>query len=355
MATKGLSANEKSLLYGLVRYPDRPDKEIAQLLGMGQSTFTTIKQRLRQRGYYKKVYIPAFQSLGMELLSVVYVEFNPGLTLEERVNLTKKNIEIFDEIFLSWGELGRGFSLACTKDYTVFSKINDIRTRLFADLGILGEKLPGTAIFPFETSTFNRFFDFEPLLRKSFGLDMPDHAREMTADAKFFSHNDKTPLSKTEAQVLYQMVKEPESNNHWLAKETGLSRHTIAQVRYKIMERGFLRPQIVPNLHLLDYEILSLYTARIDPSAPSDRTEFGSASINTESVIFNVVKPYQVAILSVYKNYDDFKREKGERINALKRYNYSAQMPINSLFSITSSIFIKNMEFAPLLKAYLGF
>ena len=352
MALKGFSSNEKDLLYGLVRYPERTDREIAQLIGMGQSTFTTIKQRLHRRGYYKKVYVPAFQTLGMELMSLVYVEFNPGLTLEERVDLTKKNIEIFDEIFLSWGELGRGFSLACTKDYTVFSKINDIRTRLFADLGILGEKLPGTALFPFETSTIHRFFDFEPLLRKSFGFEPPAWG---TTDAKFFSHRDLTPLSKTEAQVLYQMVKQPEQNNNRLANETGLSRHTIAQVRFKIMERGLLRPLIVPNLHLLDFEILSLYTARIDPSAPSDRAEFGSGSINSESVIFNAVKPYQVAILSVYKNYDDFKREKGERINALKRYNYSAQMPINSLFSITSSIFIKNMEFAPMLKTYLGF
>ena len=98
---KGLSEREKLALFGLVTYPSQSDKEIASILKMKASTFSSIKHRLKNKGYFKNIRIPMLEGLGAELLCVTYTHFNKAVPLEIRVKQTSETIEVFEEIFYS--------------------------------------------------------------------------------------------------------------------------------------------------------------------------------------------------------------------------------------------------------------
>ena len=50
---KKISRNEQLVLYGLAKYPTMGDNEICKAIDMKQSTFSTIKKKLRNNDYYK--------------------------------------------------------------------------------------------------------------------------------------------------------------------------------------------------------------------------------------------------------------------------------------------------------------
>ena len=104
-----LSHNEKRVLLGIVAYPHLNDTELAELLDMPYSTLSTIRTRLKNHDYFRTVRVPMMQNLGAELLAVMYTFFNPAISVQQRVGITAKTIEIFEEIFYSVGETHKGF------------------------------------------------------------------------------------------------------------------------------------------------------------------------------------------------------------------------------------------------------
>ena len=158
-----LTKKEKLMLYGLAKYPQLTDKELSDKLDLKHSTVTSIRHRLKESEYLRKLIIPKIQSLGCEMLVVIYTHFSPLIPLLERIEITGKTIEVFDEIFLSVGEQDKGFSLSLSKDYATIGRINDIRTQTFGGRGLLEEEYPNTVVFPFEISKIYRFFDFSTL------------------------------------------------------------------------------------------------------------------------------------------------------------------------------------------------
>src|SRR5512136_700682 len=68
MAKRGLTPNEKQVLYGLVRHPVLNDRELSELLDVKVSTVTAIRRRLRHAEYFTTRRVPMMHRLGWELL-----------------------------------------------------------------------------------------------------------------------------------------------------------------------------------------------------------------------------------------------------------------------------------------------
>lgn len=166
-----LTKNEEKVLYGLIRHPEKNDSELSSEINVKLSTLTSIKKRLHNQGFFRKLNVPMLNHLGCELLAVIYAQFNPVIPLDERVRTTKKTIEVFDELIFSVGEQEKGFSINLSKNYTNIGRINDVRTETFGRLGLLEKEYPNEAIFPFETSHILRFFDFSRVLNQFFSLE----------------------------------------------------------------------------------------------------------------------------------------------------------------------------------------
>ncbi|MCK5261699.1 MAG: helix-turn-helix domain-containing protein, partial [Thermoplasmatales archaeon] len=233
MKKSELTKKEKLMLYGLVRYPQLTDKQLSEKLDLKHSTVTSIRHRLKENEYLRKLIIPKLQSMGCEMLVVIYTNFSPLIPLEERVEITGKAIEVFDEIFFSVGEQDKGFSLSFSKDYATIGRINDIRTQTFGGRGLLEEEYPNMVVFPFEISKIYRFFDFAPLLRNGFGLDLEIETE--FENVKFGSEGN-VVFSDTEKNVYCILTSYPELSDSDVGRELGVSRHTISRLRRKFKE-----------------------------------------------------------------------------------------------------------------------
>lgn len=347
----GLSEREKIVLYAITRFQNCNNRELSERLGMNYSTFTTIKERLRKNGYFRTVKAPFLQNLGCEMLAVIYTDFNPAVPIEVRVEKTRKTIAVFEELFLSIGETSTGFSLSFAKDYTSVAKINDIRIRVFVEMGILESDYPSEVIFPFDASKINRFLDMSHLLKHDFGIELDERPKKN--DSQLFEKKDPVKLSNTEKLVFYALVKYPELNNIEIGKKLHISRHTVSNIQNKLEKNGLIRQISMPNLKKIGYEILSFCHYKFNPQKPITQQIFETEIIRP-STIFAASRNFECVTLSVCKNYDEFKSESARQTKYLKENNYLVDMPIIRLYRINKLAVIKDYVFAPFVKKLLN-
>lgn len=347
-----LNDKEKLLMYGLVTYPHSTDKQLSEQLNLKHSTVTSIRHRLRKNEYFRSIIIPNLQSMGCKMLVTIYTDFSPLIPLDERVEITGRTIEVFDEIFLSVGDQDKGFSLSLSKDYASIGKINDIRTETFGGRGLLEDQYPNMVVFPFEISKIYRFFNFSHLLKESFDLDFET---EETFGSVEISNREDSNFSETEKSVYFMIVKYPELSDSSIGREIGISRHTVSRLKRRFRNENLIRRVTLPNLNKLNFEILTFFHIRFDPSNPPDIERDESASLMSNSTILFASRMFESVMVSIHKNYDSYKRDRTNILQILKENKWIVENPIINSYSLNSLIFIKDFKFAPITGKILGY
>ena len=345
-----LTDKEKLMLYGLVKYPRLTDKQLSDKLNLKHSTVTSIRHRLKENEYLRKLAIPKLQSMGCEMLVVIYTNFSPLIPLEERVVITGETIEVFDEIFFSVGEQDKGFSLSLAKDYASIGRINDIRTQTFGGRGLLEEEFPNMIVFPFEISKIYRFFDFAPLLRSSFELDLESELKVENVD---FKGIEDVVFSDTEKNVYCMLISYPELSDSDIGRDLGVSRHTVSRLRREFEKNNLMEKITLPNFIKLGYEILAFYHIRFDPRNSPDLENNEAASLMSDSTVFLASRRFEAVMISIYRDYDDYKRDKTNIMQILKENKWIAEDPMIRTYGLNTMVFIKDFKFAPITNKIL--
>lgn len=347
MATN-LTKNEQLVLYGLTKYPQKNDSTIAEILNLKLSTYTSIKRRLKDQDLYRTIALPLLNKLGCELFTITHTTFNPVIPLEERIHTTTKTIEVFPEIFFSIGEQEQGFSLSLSQNYTELGRINDIRTQTFGAVGLLEDEYPQETIYPFKTSKITRFFDFTRPLNHLFNLNQKD--KETPPHDEWFSASKHT-LSTKEKHILSTLVEYPNETTQSVGKKIGLSRHTIARMRYHFQEQGLLKYITIPNFKKLGYTILTVYHIKLNPQNASPKIDL--SALDTHSTILFSRRHFEFSIISIYSSYQEFKEDMMIKIRYLKEHNLIRTAPKIFEYPLDRSIIIKPVDLAPITKHLL--
>ena len=346
-----LTKKEKIMLYGLTNYPNLNDKQLSEKLKLKHSTVTSIRHRLRENKFYRKLIIPILQNMGCKMLVVIYTNFNPLIPLEERVKITGKTIEVFDEIFFSVGAQDKGFSLSLAQDYASIGRINDIRTQTFGGHGLLENEYPNMVVFPFEISKIYRFFDFAPLLKSSFNLEqiIDGAVRNLS-----FVKREAIAFSDTEKKVYCTIVGFPELSDSEIGKKIGVSRHTVSRLRRSFENNSMIRRINLPNLKNLGFEILTFFHIRFDPRHYPDMEKDKASLLMSSSTIFLASRMFEAFMISVHVDYDDYNKDKTRVMQLLKENKWVAEDPLISTYSIREMITIKDFRFEPIAKKIVG-
>lgn len=345
-----LSKNEQKALCGILAKPASTDRDLAEYLGMRQSTLTVIRQRLRKKGYYRLLAVPLMQNIGCEMLALIHTDFNPMVPLDERIQKTSKVVEASPEIFFSLGELQKGFSLSFSKNYTELGKINDARTTVFGGMQLIEKEYPKEMLFPFEASTIYRFLNFAPLVASHFGVKLPgiasgDSPAEFRAGAP-------VSLSDTEKRIYDAIIANPESSFKQLSAALSISVKTISHIKSRLESRGLLKTIAVPDLKKLGLEILALHIIRFNPQNPP--SDIVRNTLTTDHDILVCLRKFEGLRVSIYPNYDHCERDRMLMFRYLRQHNYVADVPFVRTFSLTSSAVIKDFNFAPAARKILG-
>ena len=346
-----LKYKEKLTLHGLVKYPQYTDRQIAEELDLKHSTVTSIRNRLKENEHFRKLIIPRLQNMGAQLLVVIFTNFSPLIPLEERVEITGKTIEVFEEIFFSVGEQNKGFSISLSENYSNIGRINDIRTQTFGSRGLLENEYPSMVVFPFEISKIYRFFNYSPLLKKSFKLDLEDD--EIVHDLAF-RHTQHVDFSDTEKNVFCMIVGYPDMSDNNIGREIGVSRHTVSRIRRGFEKNNLIRHVNIPNLQKLGFEILCFYHIRFDPRNPPDLDADEASVLMSDPTIFFASRMFEAVMISVYQDYDDYKSDMLKKMQILKENSWIAEDPNIKTYSLNSMVFIKDFKFAPICRKIVG-
>lgn len=368
-----LSKNERRVLCGILGKPTATDKELADYLSMSQSTLTTIRQRLRGKGFYRLAAAPLMQNLGCEMLALIHTDFNPMVPLEERVQKTSKVVEASPEIFFSVGELQKGFSLSFSKNYTELGKINDARTTVFGGMQLIEKEYPKEMLFPFDASTIYRFLNFAPLVASHLGIKLPGIA---SADSSSeFRQSAPLSLSGTEKRVYHAIIKSPEASFKELSATLGISGKTLSLVKARLEGRGlksecdncslgtidkselkshsgFLKTIAIPDLKKLGLEILALHIIRFNPQNPP--SDIVRSTLTTDHDILVILRKFEGLRISAYANYDECEKDRMAMFRYLRGQNYVVDVPFVRTFSLNSVVIIKDFDFAPIVKKILN-
>ena len=350
MKDSELTNKEKLTLYGLVKYPVLTDKKLSEKLDLKHSTVTSIKHRLKNNEYFRNLIVPRLQNIGCEMLVVIYTNFSPLIPLEERVEITGRTIEVFEEIFFSVGEQDKGFSLSLSKDYATIGRINDIRTQTFGGRGLLEEEYPSMVVFPFEISKIYRFFDFETLLKKTFKIKSDEEEIINIA----FSNKYNINFSDTEKNVFCMIISYPEMSDNDIGREIGVSRHTVSRLRRSFEEKNLVRQLCLPNLQKLGFEILVFTHIRFDPRNPPNFENDETSILMSDSTIFFATRRFEAVMISIYRDYDDYKSDMMKIMQLLKENHWIAQDPIIKSYGLNTMVFIKEFKFASIASKIVG-
>jgi len=325
------------------------DSELSTILQMKLSTLTSIKRRFIAQKYYRSIMFPFLNRLGCELLAIIYMQFNPVIPLKQRIETTKRTIEVFDEIFFSVGEQEKGFSISLSQNYTNIGRINEIRTETFGKLGLLEKEYPHEVIFPFETSHIHKFFDFSSFLNHLFQLD--DGLKAMTTSA-LFHNTTSVNLTPKEKKVYSALVEHPTATTQQIGNQVKQSRHTVARMKKKFFNEGLLHVINLPNLKTLGVEILAFYHISFNPNkAPSTHD---LSILNSPSTVFFASRKFEAVLLSAYQTYQDYKEDEMNKIRYLKENNLFSQPPVISTYMFDRMQVIKEFDFPPLVNKILG-
>jgi hypothetical protein len=343
-----LTKKEEKVLYGLVKYPELNDSELATILDIKLSTLTSIKRRLTVNNFYNYLNVPMLNCLGCELLAIIYMHFNPVIPLDKRIQTTKKTIEVFDEIFFSVGEQEKGFSISLSQNYTNIGRINEIRTETFGKLGLLEKEYPQEVVFPFETSHISRFFDYSRLLNKMFSLK----ENKPEIDNEWFNSTKEPDLSIKEKMVYTALVEFPNATTQNIGNKVGLSRHTVARMRNSFFKQGLLKQIALPNLKKLGVEILTFYHIRFNPNKAPKKSDI--VYLDSPYTIFLASRKFETVVLSAYPKYQDYKEDEMNKIRFLKENNLIAYPPFVGTYMFEGMAIIKDFDFAPITKKILA-
>ncbi|MCY3410797.1 MAG: hypothetical protein INQ03_04080 [Candidatus Heimdallarchaeota archaeon] len=348
-----LSENEKRVLHALVKWPELSDQAIHSRIKMKKSTFSSIKARLRERGFYKKYYIPNFPKIGFELFHVLFGNLNRFTTFEERMRVAGDIIKSFDEDFLVVSASNQAFNLSISKNYTEYSKNQERFFQVYSENKFLTKESMKTITFPFEISRVRSFMDFEALVAKVCSLNIEAEEEDLiipTGDVKPFK------LTRAEKKVLVGLIKYSEESDTLIAEKVGVSRNTVANAKRKFLKDRICFPRIVPDLEKLGLKLLVFTYRKFNPkSTMKERQEAIRLVKEKLSPHFYISMNLEGILISAHQSFEEYNKAHDEVMQFYLKHDYISEEPITLQFSLPHIETLKDYDFLNVVCKMLEF
>lgn len=348
-----LSQNERAVLHALIKWPDETDQTIHSQIGMKKSTFSSIKARLREQGYFQRYYVPNPPLLGFEMLMTMHGNLNRFSTIEERMRIAGETLKSFVEDFYVVSESNKAFNLSITQNLTEYSKNQEKFYQIYSANHFLTREGMSSEAFPFEISRVRAFMDFEALIAKLFGFASSPYKNDLlipTGKVK------SVKLSKAEKKVLIGLIKFPEESDTFIADEVGVSRNTVANAKRKFEEQRVCFPRVVPNLEKLGLKLMVFTHRRFNATTTMSQRETAAELVREHlSPFFYVSKNLDGFLISAHTSFEEYNRSMDEVMRFYLKNDYISEEPQNYHISIPNMETIKEFEFLPLIAKKLGF
>ena len=351
--SNSLSQNEARVLHSLIKWPDLTDQAVHSQIGMKKSTFSSIKTRLKENGYYTRYYVPNFPKIGLEMLVALHGHLNRFTSLEERMRVAKDLLESFVEDFHIASESNKAFNLSASTNLTEYSKNQEKFVQLYSENKFLDKNGMSVVYFPFEISRVRAFMDYESLVAKIFGFASDSYDKRQTIPNGQVT---RAKLTKAEKKVLAGLVQFPEESDTLIADKVGVSRNTVANAKKKFLEQNICFPRAVPNLQKLGLKILVFSYRKFNPmTTMTQRAEASEMVRQLLAPFMYISKNLDGIVVSAHRSFEEYNQAHDEIMRFYLKHDYIIDEPISYQMSMNNINYIKEFDFLPLTLKTLGF
>ncbi len=295
-----LTAGEKRVLYGLVRFPGLNDVQLAEKIGISRVTVTSSRNKFQKAQLIHTSMVPDFERAGFEILTTLYGQFTPpaGSGLKGISETLKQELS---SMFYMLRSGGQHLSLGVAESLTHFREHLVRHHRAHHDSGYLTDKRHNYVLFPLKHTTIHRFFDFSGLLADHFGMD------ELPVKVVTVRNKVAWKPTKGERRTFDAMMRNPSGTDSDVAKDAKVTRQTVNQFRKKFLDEGLIKPLKVPNMSKLGYKITAFTHLHLDPNVKKEDRESALKEILTDtSHVLKVTGDLEAVVISIHKNKESF-------------------------------------------------
>jgi len=350
MSKVSLTKKEKLTLYGLTRYPEKNDRQLASLIDLKMSTVTAIRRRLLHRDFFFTVRVPVMPYLGCEILRIAYGNFAVNLNESMRKASNAYFLDNLAETFFAISTNHSSLSMSIVPNYYTAKKGVDEFEIFCGKHSLMEGSKFAYKFFPFEITKIYNNFGFAPLLKRTFKLDLP----EPDINAQIIKPQ-QTYLTNLEKVILYALVKYPDFPDNKIAQKVGVSRQAIAKIRKKFENKGIIRQANIPNLLKLGFELFVFSHFTFKPNIPKHIKEYALKYLIRETQnVFMVSSAYETLTLDVYANYNQYDLQAEKVKSFFKTHHMLLSTPKSMIFPIKDLKIFKNHEYTALVKKNLG-
>ena len=357
-----LKTNEQKVIYGLIAFPSQKETDICAKLGMRKSTFSTIKTRLEEQKLFRRVMLPGFPRINAELFVILSARMAlSNQDNEERLEMLSDVFNLFREDVFVIGESENLIVFSISKNFTNYDlnlqtlRQTGIKNKIFLRTGL------NYSILPFETTRFERFFSYGPLINRLFNLEFDDNDADVDsliyADQLPKSVNDDTSNSKiiyefsnTERRVFQGLLEHPDDSNRELAETISVSKNTLASMKKKFLSENVIFPRVVPDLLKLGIKLLVFFYGQFDPDSTYGERQQGIEKCDNQlKPIHLAVKDSEFYILYAVTSFEEYHSSSTKVMTYFSEKKLIAPNYNTVIFSLPHARIIKEHEYLPLV------
>jgi len=239
------------VLRALSCHAESSDREIAALVGMSPSTFTTIKHRLRSMGAYTRVRVPAAWKLGWDVISFRTVRAMCGPPLDSGC---------VD------GSRGSRWDILNVRDIDSFFSLSFYRTAVDWQIGRSASCRHPHCIGSVETVSVD--LPNEPLEVLNF-LDL-DGVVSCGHDRRPYRSGISEEIGPIPRSILDRFVEEPDGTNSDIAALMDLNRQTVGKHHQMLLDEDLLLERNVPNFRYLGKTVMTVTFLKLEEHGASE-------------------------------------------------------------------------------------
>lgn len=238
-----LSKPERHVLFSLAEDANRTDSEIAERVGMKESTASLHRRNLIKSHQVFFANYPDIHKLGGDFVVEMFGYTNPALPYEKKNSIFKsffaRSPQIFDAVAAEGFVTASGayFDLS---DLLLFEE----RYESFFESGPISKNMINYAMFPFDISHSLNSYNFAPCLHRIFNLDLPEPRSLVLKTHK----KEEVTLSNIESKALIEIIDNPNATDSQLAQKIRRSRARVNELKNEFIERGLFKRTAVPTL-----------------------------------------------------------------------------------------------------------
>ncbi len=347
MAKRGLTANEKQVLYGLVRHPVLNDRELSELLNVKVSTVTAIRRRLRRADYFATRRIPMMNRLGWELLVAGHarLDLTQGQALPRLRDALKDRLPSLFHVTAAADHLS---FLGFAQDFTsARSEVDELRQSLDRAKLLSDGDVHLTAL-PMSLTSVPAFFDYSHTLALAFDLEdrmSPRLDRAKVGDVE---------LTRKETEVLKGLVRYPELSDKALASRVKVSRQAVSKMRREFESEGLIRTARLPNLRLLGFDLYITAFARFVPASTlRSRMDAFERLLRQSPTFFLASDDSEAVVIGASRTYEQFSLLRASLTKHFQERGHLGSEPEVYVGLTSTTETLRNCEFGPVVQGLM--